>query len=90
MKSILMPTALALVLAAGLIPRRFRLRGAGRVRRSAGRHLAGHHALLAAGAGCAIGHHEANKHARERAEEDRASGGTSGSDYIDPAASSRQ
>lgn len=30
-------------------------------------HYAGHHGLLGAGAGCIIGHHEANKHARERA-----------------------
>jgi hypothetical protein len=29
-------------------------------------HYAGHHGLLGAGAGCIIGHHEANKHARER------------------------
>jgi hypothetical protein len=29
-------------------------------------HFAGHHGLLGAGAGCVIGHHEANKHARER------------------------
>jgi hypothetical protein len=29
-------------------------------------HYAGHHGLLGAGAGCVIGHHEANKHARER------------------------
>jgi hypothetical protein len=29
-------------------------------------HFAGHHGLLGAGAGCIIGHHEANKHARER------------------------
>jgi hypothetical protein len=28
--------------------------------------FAGHHGLLGAGAGCAIGHHEATKHARER------------------------
>jgi hypothetical protein len=28
-------------------------------------HMAGHHGLLGAGAGCAIGHHEAAKHARE-------------------------
>jgi hypothetical protein len=27
-------------------------------------HLAGHHGLLGAGAGCAIGHHEASKQAR--------------------------
>jgi hypothetical protein len=29
-------------------------------------HFAGHHGVLGAGAGCIIGHHEANKHARER------------------------
>ena len=32
-------------------------------------HYAGHHGLLGAGAGCLIGRHEANKHARERAEQ---------------------
>jgi hypothetical protein len=30
-------------------------------------HFVGHHGLLGAGAGCIIGHHEAAKHARERA-----------------------
>jgi hypothetical protein len=34
-------------------------------------HYAGHHGLLGAGAGCLIGRHEANKHARERAEQER-------------------
>jgi hypothetical protein len=34
-------------------------------------HYVGHHGLLGAGAGCLIGRHEANKHARERAEHDR-------------------
>jgi uncharacterized protein YcfJ len=34
-------------------------------------HYAGHHGLLGAGAGCLIGRHEANKHARERAEQAR-------------------
>jgi len=29
-------------------------------------HFAGHHGMLGAGAGCVIGHHEANQHARER------------------------
>ena len=33
-------------------------------------HVAGHHGFLGAVAGCAIGHHEANKHARERADSD--------------------
>jgi len=27
-------------------------------------HFAGHHGLLGAGAGCAVGHHYANKHER--------------------------
>jgi hypothetical protein len=29
-------------------------------------HFAGHHGLIGAGAGCVIGRHEANKHARDR------------------------
>ena len=28
-------------------------------------HMAGHHGLLGAGAGCAVGHHEASKHQRQ-------------------------
>jgi hypothetical protein len=36
-------------------------------------HYVGHHGLLGAGAGCLIGRHEANKHARERAERERVS-----------------
>jgi hypothetical protein len=35
-------------------------------------HFAGHHGLLGAGVGCAIGHHEANKNARRAG--DRESG----------------
>ena len=41
-------------------------------------HYAGHHGLLGAGAGCVIGHHEAKKHARERAEQQQSD--TSGHD----------
>ena len=33
-------------------------------------HVAGHHGLLGAAAGCVIGRHEANKHAREQARVD--------------------
>jgi len=29
-------------------------------------HVAGHHGVLGAGAGCAIGHHEANKQAHQQ------------------------
>jgi len=32
-------------------------------------HYAGHHGLIGAAAGCAIGRHEANKHAREKAQQ---------------------
>ena len=39
-------------------------------------HYAGHHGLLGAGAGCVIGHHEAKKHARERAARQSDSGGS--------------
>jgi hypothetical protein len=31
-------------------------------------HYAGHHGALGAAAGCVIGHHEATKHAREKAQ----------------------
>jgi hypothetical protein len=41
-------------------------------------HYAGHHGLLGAGAGCIIGRHEANKHARERDRENREGYGSSG------------
>ena len=35
-------------------------------------HMAGHHTVLGAAAGCAVGHHEAAKHEREdRAQVDR-------------------
>lgn len=43
-------------------------------------HVAGHHGVLGAGAGCIIGHHEANKHARQQATQNPGSGGSTGSD----------
>ena len=52
-------------------------------------HMVGHGAAGAA-AGCVIGHHEANKHARERTEQYRASGNSSDRGYDGPAAASRQ
>jgi hypothetical protein len=33
------------------------------------RHYAGHHGVVGAGAGCVVGHHEATKHAREKAQQ---------------------
>ena len=41
-------------------------------------HVAGHHGVLGAVAGCAIGRHEANKHARENADAARATTAKSG------------
>ena len=83
MKSILIPTTLALALTAWLTPAPVQaagcLKGAA-VGGGAG-HFAGHHGLLGAGAGCVIGRHEANKHARERSEKDRASGNSSEPGY---------
>ena len=68
MKSILLPAAFG-VAVTGLVsstpaPARGCLKGA--VVGGVAGHFAGHHGLLGAGAGCIIGHHEANKHARER------------------------
>jgi hypothetical protein len=86
-----MPAALAIALAAGLTPGP--IQAAGCLRGAAvggvGGHLAGHHGLLGAGAGCVIGRHEANKHARERAEQDRTAGGSSQPGYTGPAATFR-
>jgi hypothetical protein len=44
-------------------------------------HFAGHHGLLGAGAGCIIGHHEANKRARERERAPQEGYGASGPSY---------
>lgn len=92
MKSILMSAALALALAAGLTPASVKAAGClkGAAIGGAAGHLAGHHGLLGAGAGCVIGHHEANKHARERTEQYRASGNSSDRGYNGPAATPRQ
>jgi hypothetical protein len=83
MKSIVMPAALALALAAWLTPAPVQAAGClkGAAVGGVAGHFAGHHGLLGAGAGCIIGRHEANKHARERAEPDRASGNGSAPGY---------
>jgi len=70
MKFILLPAALAFFIAAGwLEPAQAAgcLKGAA-VGGVAG-HLAGHHGVLGAGAGCIIGHHEATKVAREKTQQ---------------------
>ena len=83
MKSILMPAALAIALATGLTSAPIQAAGClkGAAVGGVAGHFAGHHGLLGAGAGCVIGRHEANKHARERAEQHRASGNSSESGY---------
>ena len=50
-------------------------------------HFAGHHGVLGAGAGCVIGHHEAAKHAREKAQQQQQ--GSNGDDQADHPASGR-
>jgi hypothetical protein len=42
-------------------------------------HVAGHHGVLGAGAGCVIGHHEANKHAKQNTQNQQNANGNSGS-----------
>ena len=91
MKSILMPAALAIALAAGLTSGPLQAAGClkGAAVGGVAGHVAGHHGLLGAGAGCVIGRHEANKHARERAEQDRTAGNSSQPGYAGPAATFR-
>jgi hypothetical protein len=75
MKWNLLPTVFALALMAGVTSSANAagcLKGAA-VGGVAG-HFAGHHGVLGAGAGCVIGHHEANKHARQQATQSQGSG----------------
>jgi hypothetical protein len=78
MRTLLMPAALAITLT-GLAwsPTPASAKGClkGAVVGGVAGHYAGHHGLMGAGAGCVIGHHEANKNARER---ERAYGETYG------------
>ena len=70
MKAILLPAAFAVAvtgLALSSTPALARGCLKGAVVGGVAGHFAGHHGLLGAGAGCIIGHHEANKRERERA-----------------------
>jgi hypothetical protein len=69
MKAILLPAAFAVAvtgvaLSSTPTPARGCLKGA--VIGGVAGHFAGHHGLLGAGAGCIIGHHEADRRAHER------------------------
>ena len=64
MKSMLAVMAVTLALAGGSAQARGCLKGA--VVGGVAGHFAHHHALLGAAAGCAIGHHYATKHDRQR------------------------
>jgi uncharacterized protein YcfJ len=71
MKAILLSASLALTLVAALPAPNAEAAGCvkGAVVGGVAGHVAGHHGLLGAGAGCAVGHHEASKHQREQAQE---------------------
>ncbi len=73
MKAILLSASLALTLVAALPVPHARAAGCvkGAVVGGVAGHVAGHHGLLGAGAGCAVGHHEAAKHQHEHAQEAR-------------------
>ena len=75
----IIPVTAALLLGAGLVP----AHAAGCIKGAAvggvAGHIAGHHGLLGAAAGCAVGRHEANKHARQAAAAQPAPAATTGS-----------
>ena len=71
MKFILLPAALAVFMGAGWVVAPAQAAGClkGAAVGGVAGHLAGHHGVLGAGAGCVIGHHEATKAAREKAQQ---------------------
>ena len=68
MKSMFIPAALVLALTAGVGASSAQAAGClkGAAVGGLAGHLAGHHGVLGAGAGCVIGHHEANKQASQK------------------------
>jgi hypothetical protein len=76
MKAMMTLAASAFVLAAGLAVTPANAAGClkGAVVGGVAGHLAGHHGLIGAGVGCAVGHHEAAKRARLRAQHNRERG----------------
>ena len=71
MKFMLLPAVLAFLMTAGWVAAPAQAAGClkGAAVGGVAGHYAGHHGVLGAGAGCVIGHHEATKHAREKAQQ---------------------
>lgn len=65
MKAIVVTAALGLALAVSAVPANAKGCIKGALVGGAAGHVAGHHGFLGAAAGCAIGHHEANKKDKE-------------------------
>src|SRR5580658_5168532 len=80
MKFMLLPAAVAFLMAAGWVAAPAQAAGClkGAAVGGVAGHLAGHHAVLGAGAGCVIGHHEATRHAREKAQQQQSSSSSDG------------
>lgn len=70
MKFMLLPIAAAFALVAGAVSPPAQAAGClkGAAVGGVAGHMAGHHGVLGAGAGCIVGHHEAAKHARQNAQ----------------------
>jgi hypothetical protein len=77
MKFTLLPAALAIFTAAGWVVSPAQAAGCSKGAAVGGvaGHLAGHHGVVGAGAGCIIGHHEATKAAREKTQQQGSSSG---------------
>ena len=67
MKTLLFPAAAAIVIGGLVFPMQASAAGClkGAAVGGVAGHMAGHHGVLGAGAGCAIGHHEASKKQRQ-------------------------
>jgi hypothetical protein len=80
MKFMLLPTALVFSIATGWVEAPAHAAGClkGAAVGGVAGHLAGHHGVLGAGAGCVIGHHEATKHANENARQQQSGSSSDG------------
>lgn len=76
MKSILLAAGVAFFMAYGWVPTPAQAAGClkGAAVGAVAGHVAGHHGTLGAGAGCAVGHHEAKKATREKAQNQQPNG----------------